>query len=897
MKKIVLLSSIFMFIITSFAFGNQSKANASNVLQLNSNWMLLSSEGLNDSGEQISQTNYSPKGWMPAVVPGTVLTSYVANKIYPDPYFDISNRITLNIIPDANVKGSKFTFAHWYRTSFDLNSDFAKKQIWLNFNGTSWKSMVYLNGKYIGEIKGMFTRGMFNITDKAIVGKNSLAVKVVQLDHPGEPSLINICGGDLEIGLDAATMYQTVGWNFTFSDGVRDRNMGIHRNVFVSTTGPIQVRDPFVSTTSIEDAKASLSFKTYLINATNVLQKGILNLDIEGIKIAKAFSLNPNETKEIEITSDNEPKLIIANPRLWWPNGKGSQALYNLKVTCSLPDNSISDTKTTNFGIRTIEKSLFHGQSLFSVNGKRVFLVGGNWVQDAMLRTNPKRYEAEFKMLAQAGINYLRCWSGSGLEDEYFFKMCDKYGMLAQVESGLCSQVKFPLDSKMQNDNWKDIVLRVRNHPSVFLYVGCNEGEDIPGTREVAIENDGTREYTPSSQDDGQRGSPYRYQNINWLYDYSGVGTWGAGPLGIFAGFNNESGNPSFPQIECLKSQFDATTSFWPIDSVKLNYHDAQTGNYKALHLAVKGGGEYGSFDTPDLGGRVGAENYCFKAQIVSAMQYRAQAEIWKRNKFNDEDKFSTGYALWTVNNTHPKLDSRLYNYTLEPTASLFYFKRANTTPVHAQFDYYYNDITVVNDTYKNQSGLKVTAEIRNLDWSLVWSKTVNEVSVKSDLSTRGIFKLPTKDSTAFDDVYFIDVILRNNKGEVIDKEIYWRAKNDPLYGTQGSFKAMNNMAKVKLNMSSSLMTNNGNSKVIVKLENPTSNLAFFTRLKIYSKKSQKLLQPCFYSDNYFSLRPSEKKTVTLEYDPADLCGENPVLIMEGWNMDTVTYPLTVSGK
>ncbi|MBC7847847.1 MAG: hypothetical protein H7Y10_15305 [Flavobacterium sp.] len=57
------------------------------------------------------------------------------------------------------------------------------------------------------------------------------------------------------------------------------------------------------------------------------------------------------------------------------------------------------------------------------------------------------------------------------------------------------------------------------------------------------------------------------------------------------------------------------------------------------------------------------------------------------------------------------------------------------------------------------------------------------------------------------------------------------------------------------------------------------------------------MLQPCYYSDNYFSLRPSEKKTVTLEYDPADLGGEAPLLIMEGWNMDTVTYPLINSVK
>jgi len=169
MKKLLLSTIAFAFLIATFTSFAQTKSSSINDVQLNSDWLLISSKGFNDTGEQISDTKYSPKKWMKAIVPGTVLTSYVANKIYPDPYFDLNNRITNKIIPDANVKGSTFTFAHWYRTSFDLSSDFSNKQIWLNFNGTSWKSMVYLNGKYIGDIKGMFTRGMFNITDKAII--------------------------------------------------------------------------------------------------------------------------------------------------------------------------------------------------------------------------------------------------------------------------------------------------------------------------------------------------------------------------------------------------------------------------------------------------------------------------------------------------------------------------------------------------------------------------------------------------------------------------------------------------------------------------------------------------------------------------------------------------------
>ena len=831
---------------------------------------------------------------MPAQVPGTVLNSYVKNGRFPEPYYGVNNKLsrdeqknlTKGLIPDASVPGSVFIFPHWFRTTFTLTPEYKGRLIWLNLNGINWKAEIFLNGRPVGEMQGAFKRGIFHVTDKAVLGKNIVAVRVHPLLNPGIPHDSG-CGGDRLIGNTPATMHQTVGWDFTCVDGIRDRNIGIHRDVYITSTGPVAVRDPFMSTEGVPDDTAKLNFRTYLVNATNALQQGVLTIETDGVTISKDVTLAANEEREETLSHRDFPKLVISRPRLWWPAGRGKPELYPLRVSFRTAA-GVSDALTTTFGIRSVVSEPMQGQHVFKVNGRRMFMCGGNWVQDAMQRSTRERYDAQLRMITQSGLNWLRMWSGSGQEHDDFFELCDKYGVLVWVEAGLTVQTKIPKDETLGAfkqcffENWKDTILRVRNHPSVFHYAGCNEGGDITGMAAIVAQYDGTRDYQPNSQQFGQRGAPYRFLPINTLYDYTGIDLFGAGPKGIFGGFCNETGNPCLPAVECLREQMPEE-KLWPIDDEYFQYQDG--GGFHQMTEFVKTGcADYGDFAKPDLAGRTGVENYAFKGQLVGAMQYRADAELWQRNKWDETGKFATGYALWTANNTHPQLCSRIYHYSLEPNASLYYLAHGNKA-WHVQYDYFANDVSVVNNSFVPAAKLRVKAEVRNLDWSLQWSGGQAVESLPEEQTIKALFQVPPKDTPGFDDVHLIYVQLLDSAGTRIDDMIYWRSKGDPKYGAERFFYSLNRMPVATLQMAAATRSEGAKQIITVTAMNPSKSLAFFNRLKICRGASKQLVRPVFYSDNYFSILPGQTKTVTIDFDAKELDGEVATIVAEGWNL------------
>ena len=747
-------------------------ADDSGSVPLTAPWVLQSTQATDATGEQISRVGYTPQGWMPAVVPGTVLTSYVKDGKYPEPYYDVNNKIEKGLIPDASVPGSVFTHPHWYRTTFTVPHAEAGRTLWLDLNGINYKADIYLNGQSVGKMAGMFKRGMFNVTGIAAPGPNALAVKIYPLDVPGTPH-DHGCGGDGKIGQNAATMYATIGWDFTLIDGVRDRNMGIYRAVSVTSTGPVRLRDPFMRTDRLPSKAsdtADLSFQATCINATDQAVSGTLKLAIQGgAVVSEPVTLAPNETREITLTPDTHPGLRVAHPRLWWPVFQGRPNLYGLHLSFVTSEGGVSDTLDTHFGIRTVTPDMsFHGQIAFLVNGRRVFIQGGNWVQDAMLRATRKDYEVRLSQIAQAGVNMLRCWSASAPESDDFYDLCDRLGIMVWTESGAAAQVWGPTDAKTATGQLG------RHHPArpgppqpgVLLRRATRAG---PWPGRTRSRRSTTRRWATRTvpRQNGQRGDPYRFLGVNTLYDYTAIDEYGAGPLGPFGGFCNETGNPVLPPAEVLRQQI-APRNLWPTTGnpgfdEAIDYHDGG-GFHLVRSLINTGCAKYGGFAAPDPAGRVGVDNYAFKGQLLGAMQYRAFSEIWKRNKWDEAHKrYDTGYMMWTINNPNPMTASRLANHSGEPNAALFYFAHGNK-PLHAQYDYFYNDVSVINDHPTPFQRLTVTAEVRNLDWSLRWtgSKTV---AVDADTSLNDVLAVPAKDTAGFDDVHFVVVALHDAAG------------------------------------------------------------------------------------------------------------------------------------
>jgi hypothetical protein len=154
-----------------------SKGNG--IYQLNTGWELTDNMAQLMGATAVFDEHYKSTGWHDAVVPGTVLTSLVAAGVYPDPYFGLNNMA----ITDSLCRKD-----WWYRTTFETPSGENGKMAWLTFGGINYKARVWLNGHYLGDIKGAFIRGTFKVSEYLKrSGRNVLLVQMLPPNNPGIP--------------------------------------------------------------------------------------------------------------------------------------------------------------------------------------------------------------------------------------------------------------------------------------------------------------------------------------------------------------------------------------------------------------------------------------------------------------------------------------------------------------------------------------------------------------------------------------------------------------------------------------------------------------------------------------------------------------------------------------
>lgn len=104
-------------------------------------WKMMKAEDVTSTAESVSTLGYDTQGWMPAIVPGTVLNSLVYNKVYPEPYYGLNNKIESGKIPDISKVGREF-YTYWFRTEFDVPAEYAKKTIWLQPDGINYRAEI-----------------------------------------------------------------------------------------------------------------------------------------------------------------------------------------------------------------------------------------------------------------------------------------------------------------------------------------------------------------------------------------------------------------------------------------------------------------------------------------------------------------------------------------------------------------------------------------------------------------------------------------------------------------------------------------------------------------------------------------------------------------------------------
>lgn len=848
-------------------------------------WKMMKSGEVNAAPEKVSSLGYDTSNWLSAVVPGTVLNSLVYNKKYPEPYYGLNNKIESGKIPDLSTAGRDF-YTYWFRTEFDVPTSFKGKTIWLQPDGINYRAEVWVNGHLLSTINGMFINDYINITDFVEVGaKNALAIKVFPVDVPGTtmPKPWGAVGeyhngGNGNIGLNT-TMLMSVGWDFTFMDGIRDRNTGIWKSISLYATGAIALRHPFVKSElqkpGYDVARESISVE--VVNPLNTMDTitCVVRGEIVGENrvVEKSIRLLRGEEKMITFTPEEFPQLTIQNPRLWWPVNKGPQNMYELKMTASV-DGVVCDSVKTKFGIREItsDTNTPDKSRVFYVNGKRLFIRGTNWIPEAMLRGSDERTYAELRYTRQSGINLVRFWGGGIPESDYFYQLCDELGLLIWQEFWMTGDTRHPQDKGTYLNNVESTVKRIRNHPALAYYVASNESSEVTGTRELIMSLDGTRGYQMQSECEGVHdGSPYK--QVNPMQHYENTASSRGSRLD---GFNPEYGAPTLPTVEILREMMDEK-DLWPINKEVWDYLDGN-GFHLMSTMYTDLVNHYGQSSSID--------EFAQKAQFVGAMNSKSIWEVWNYNKLDYGDRFCSGLLFWYHNCPVRQVSARMWDWSLEPTASLYH--TANSLePLHAQFDYLKNTVSVVNDYYQSFNGYTVVAEVYDIN-----SKKVVEQSAKVNLPSDGVANdvLTIRFPVGISQVHFIKLRLKDEKGKEISSNFYWRS-NDKYEGketltgpTSSGFEDLSKLKQAKVSASSKVRKESGRYFVDITLKNVSNSIAFFNQLQFLDQKLQPV-RPSFYTDNFFSLMPGESKSVTIETADENL-DEAPVLVIKGWNID-----------
>ena len=834
---------------------------------IHSDWYARKANEVKMDGNRLSAAPLDKTGWLPARVPGTVLTTLLENHMYPAPEFGLNN----NLIPDIHEVGNDF-YTYWFTRQFNINNLPEGRNVWLNFRGINYKAEIFLNGKRINRNthEGMFLRKTFNITPYLRTdAPNVLAVLVYPPTHAGNPN--GGQGGDGQIARNN-TMQYTPGWDWI--QPVRDRNTGIWDEVSITTTGPVCLSSPYVVTKvpGVRDPETKTQREAFvntsveLENTGSTSLKGLLVCETNGTRLTQPVTLSPFEKKTVSLNP-----LAVKNPRLWWPNGIGEQPLYDMNLSFEI-GNQVSDRERLRYGIREItsDKCPDNGGRRFFVNGQKIYVTGGNYINsDWLLRLSPERYRDEVRFHAEMNLRMIRVWGGALVERPEFYNACDEFGILVFQDlwgSGDCNGAwEDPTKMDTRERRWEypdnhdlfiasveDQVKMIRNHPSLCFWCGANEwplAKDIDQClrKEVFPQLDPERLFVSFSTDTlftrnylGDNGDgPYGIQEPEWFFSFR------SHP------FNPEAGSVGSPEVESMREMMtEQDLAGFPRKGFTRNYtwryhKDLGYGDHLERYGEVK-----------DI------ETYCKYAQVVNYDQYRSFMEGWASHMWD----WYTGILIWKTQNPWTSLRGQMYDWSLDVNASL-YGTRKGCEPLHA----YYNPVTrkagLLNTTLKDYTDLSIVARIYNLEGKLLWEK---ETRASSKANTvQELLDIPVPEGIK--GAYFLRLALNADV-----PNIYW------LTTEPKDYTSLSQLPKSRPDIKTDIKKEGSNFVGTVRLS-ADSQISFFNRIKVFDKETGKRILPVHYSDNYITLMPGDQQEISLEF-PANLPEERIQIVVDSYN-------------
>ncbi|GGG85947.1 beta-mannosidase [Paenibacillus radicis (ex Gao et al. 2016)] len=779
--------------------------------------------------------------WINGTVPGSVFNDLLQAGKMEDPFFRDNEYDALEL--------SKFDYE--YKRNFTVEQDTLHHDVvLLRCEGLDTLCEVFINGSSVLKADNMHRTYEIDVKNTLVAGDNTIHIVIQSatlyaLEKEKEQHLSS-CADAVPGISHIRKAHSMFGWDW----GPQIPDAGIWRSISIVGFDTCRIDDVYV-TQQHSDNKVNLDIKVDLQKWSD-----------SSLSLRAVLESPDGKTYEHTVSaaggSDALLQLEVADPQIWWPHNYGSQPLYSLKVELLNGSHAIDD-KSLTIGLRTLtinqEKDAWGESFEFEANGKRIFAMGANYIPEDNVfgRISFERTEKLIKSCVEANYNCIRVWGGGYYCDDYFYDLCDQYGLIVwQDHMYACGNYDF-------NEQFKesirletiDNVKRIRHHASLGLWSGNNEleyawaywgwgeryGEKLqqdylkqfeqylPELNESIDPNTFYWRSSPSST--GNFDDPNN-ENIGDMHYWD---VWhGRKPITefrtLYPRFMSEFGLQSFPSLKTVES-FTLPEDRNIFSYVMESHQKNGTGNEKILYYISEYFKYPKNFDT-----------LLYVSQLIQAEGMRNAVEHWRRNRGR-----CMGAIYWQLNDIWP----------VASWSSLDYFGRWKAA--HYSTKRYFAPVLASACEEGTSVALHVSNEtLEPVEGKLTW-RLLNHRSevIQSGEQAAAVDALATKEIVALD---FAAVLDSKQKQRQSYLEFDFIVNGQSVSG--GTVQFVKSKHFDYLNPQISVQVSEAEDRFVIELESQ----AFAKFVELDFKAADAL-----FDDNIFDLSASRPKTVTVKKD------------------------------
>ena len=777
--------------------------------------------------------------WYSAIVPGCVHTDLLNNKVIDDPFYR-----------DNEQKQQWIGKTDWeYQTTFNVTPEIlARDNIELVFEGLDTYANVLLNDEPLLNADNMFRTWRADCKQLLKPGANTLRIRFRSPINEVLPLMAKMsyqlpAGNDQ--GEKTSPHTRKAPYQFGWDWGPRFVTSGVWRPVSLEAWDKARVDDLHILPKKVTAAAASLTAEVEVVANSNATVTILVdNLTDKRMAAKREVNLTPGSNR---VALD----FAIARPALWWPNGLGAHPLYIFKARLLINGKPI-DEATTRTGLRSLELRQQPDESgksfTFVINGVPVFAKGGNWIpaDSFPTRISKDKYRQLLESVRDTNMNMLRVWGGGIYERNDFYELCDEMGILVWQDFMFgCSM--YPGDQAFL-DNVRqeaiDNVKRLRNHPSIVIWVGNNEIESawfhwgwknqLPASLwddylkifkgvlpEVCGSLDPSRPYWPSSPSSNLEDDP-ESQKMGDLHYWQ---VWHASlPFSEYEKqhprFMSEYGFQSFPQLETVN------TYTVPAD------HDIKSPVMMAHQRHPRGNQLIREYMLREYPEPKDFESFLYVSQVLQAEGIKIGAEHLRRIM-----PHNMGSLFWQIDDCWPVASWSSIDYTGRWKALQYYARRFYSEILVLPHEENGNiNVFVVSDRLQPVDA-QLNLSLLDFEGNKLWSQQ-KEIEV-AGLNSKSYLSIP------------IDTVLagKDAKSVFLTTEVLVGGK--PVSSNEHFFQPYKNLSLPRPQIKTGVVPVHGGMKVTLSADK-------FARAVYLSAPDY----TGSFRDNYFDLIPGQKVEV-----------------------------------